>query len=182
MRAPCHTPFSTDLPTSCLPVAHAPLYITPGAERGALLARGPQAGGARRRRRVRRREHADALRGVPPAQDGRGGAGAARGEAAERSEVWRGGVRRGPRRGRKQGPGTCATKMMILVPRLSPQTYDPPIRRLLGTGGSTSLFLAGPRHGRRTKVLGVDRLGEANVAHTKPRGFSSPSRAFSEPA
>ena len=39
-----------------------------------------------------------------------------------------------------------------------------------------------PRHGRRAKVLGVDQLGEVNVAHTKPRGFSSPSRAFPEPA
>ena len=68
--------------------------------------------------------------------------------------------------------------------------YLPKLRQLtianstaFGTaGGSTSLLLAGPRHGRRTKVLGVDQLGEANVAHTKPRGFSSPSRAFSEPA
>ena len=80
-----------------------PLYITPGAERGPLLARRPQAGGARRRRRVRRREHADPLRGVPPAQDGRGGAGTARREAAG-SEGRRGGA--------TQGPSTFTTKLI----------------------------------------------------------------------
>ena len=61
--------------------------------------------------------------------------------------------------------------------------YLPKLRiRQFDVLARTSLLLAGPRHGRRTKVLDVDRLSEANVAHTKPRGFSSPSRAFSEPA
>ena len=64
------------------------------------------------------------------------------------------------------------------LPKLTIRQFD----GFLGTGGSTSLLLAGPRHWRRNKVLGVDQLGEANVAHTKPRGFSSPSRAFPEPA